>query len=155
MAIPFAPSLTPQTAHKAPSRRVAGKIGRSLRCPPWPRRPSYDLRCAPCAAPERWPSECGQRRQTQARDREQWRSYGSLHCAVTLAQRCASHPDFTSNALHGGLNQRFHKHIRHKLRQHFYLRPHLSLFANFGQEKTNESAQNFGCLGVSYGSYEA
>ena len=92
---------------KAPSCKGCGKIWRLLCCAPRLRRPSYDLRRAPCAAPERRPSERGQRRRTQARDREQWRCYDSLHCAATLAQRCASHPDFASNALHGVLIQRF------------------------------------------------
>ena len=98
---PFASSLTPQTARKALSRMGCGKIGCFLCCPPWPRHQrrctSYDLRRAPCAAPERRPSERGQRRRTRARDREQWCCYGSLHCAATLAQRCASHPDFASS----------------------------------------------------------
>ena len=45
---PFARSLTKQPARKALSRLGCGKIECSLRCTPWRRRPSYDLRHAPC-----------------------------------------------------------------------------------------------------------
>jgi hypothetical protein len=49
---PFARSLTKQSARKASSRLGCGKIGRSQRCTPWHRRPSYNLRRAPCDHPD-------------------------------------------------------------------------------------------------------
>ena len=49
---PFARSLTKRAARKALSRSGCGKIGRSLRYTPWHRRPSYDLRRAPCDHPD-------------------------------------------------------------------------------------------------------
>jgi hypothetical protein len=51
-SIPFARSLTKQTARKAPSHVGCDKIARSPRYTPWPRRPSYDLRRAPCDHPD-------------------------------------------------------------------------------------------------------
>jgi hypothetical protein len=41
-----------QTARKASSHPGCGKIGRSLRCAPWHRSPSYDLRRAPYDHPD-------------------------------------------------------------------------------------------------------
>ena len=52
MVDPFARSLTRQTACKAPSHPGCGKIGRSWRCAPWHRSPSYDLRRAPYDRPD-------------------------------------------------------------------------------------------------------
>jgi hypothetical protein len=49
---PFARSLTKQSARKASSHAGCGKIGRSPRYTPWHRRPSYDLRRAPCDHPD-------------------------------------------------------------------------------------------------------
>ena len=49
---PFARSLTRQTACKAPSHPGCGKIGRSWRCAPWYRSPSYDQRRAPYDHPD-------------------------------------------------------------------------------------------------------
>jgi hypothetical protein len=49
---PFAKSLTRQTACKAPSHPGCGKIGRSWRCAPWHRSPSYDQRRAPYDHPD-------------------------------------------------------------------------------------------------------
>ncbi len=49
---PFARSLIKQPARKASSRLGCGKIGRSQRYTPWYRRPSYDLRRAPCDHPD-------------------------------------------------------------------------------------------------------
>src|SRR5690348_3201896 len=51
-SIPFARSLTKQAARKALFHVGCGKIGRSPRCAPWHRRPSYDLRRAPCDHPD-------------------------------------------------------------------------------------------------------
>jgi hypothetical protein len=50
--IPFARSLTRQTARKAPSHPGCSKIGRSWRCTPWHRSPGYDLRRAPYDHPD-------------------------------------------------------------------------------------------------------
>jgi len=52
LGAPFARSLTKQSARKASSRLGCDKIGRSLCCTPWHRRPSYDLRRAPCDHPD-------------------------------------------------------------------------------------------------------
>src|SRR5437868_6747122 len=49
---PFARSLTRQTACKASSHPGCGKIGRSWRCAPWHRSPSYDQRRAPYDHPD-------------------------------------------------------------------------------------------------------
>src|SRR5690242_9969883 len=51
-SIPFARSLTKQSARKASSRLGCSKIERSLRYTPLHRRPSYDLRRAPCDHPD-------------------------------------------------------------------------------------------------------
>jgi hypothetical protein len=51
-APPFARSLPRQTACKAPSHPGFGKIGRSWRCAPWHRSPSYDQRRAPYDHPD-------------------------------------------------------------------------------------------------------
>jgi hypothetical protein len=51
-ALPFARSLTRQTACKAPSHPGCGKIGRSWRCAPWHRSPRYDQRRAPYDHPD-------------------------------------------------------------------------------------------------------
>jgi hypothetical protein len=50
--IPFARSLTRQTARKASSPRGCGKIGRSSCCAPWHRSPGYDLRRVPYDHPD-------------------------------------------------------------------------------------------------------
>jgi NAD(P)-dependent dehydrogenase (short-subunit alcohol dehydrogenase family) len=50
--IPFARSLTRQTARKTRSRLGCGKIGRSWRCAPWHRSPGYDLRRPPYDHPD-------------------------------------------------------------------------------------------------------
>ncbi len=50
--IPFARSLTRQTARKAPPHKGCSKIGRSPRCAPWHRSPGYDLRRAPYDHPD-------------------------------------------------------------------------------------------------------
>jgi len=49
---PFARSLTRQTACKASSHPGYGKIGRSWRCAPWHRSPSYDQHRAPYDHPD-------------------------------------------------------------------------------------------------------
>ena len=52
LGAPFATSLTRQAARKAPSHPGCGKIGRSWRCAPWHRSPSYDQRRAPYDHPD-------------------------------------------------------------------------------------------------------
>jgi hypothetical protein len=49
---PLRRRLTRQTACKAPSHPGCGKIGRSWRCAPWHRSPSYDQRRAPYDHPD-------------------------------------------------------------------------------------------------------
>jgi hypothetical protein len=50
--VPFARSLTRQTACKASSHSGCDKIGHSWRCAPWHRSPGYDLRRAPYDHPD-------------------------------------------------------------------------------------------------------
>jgi hypothetical protein len=50
--VPFARSLTRQTARKATSHRGCGNIGRSWRCAPRHRSPGYDQRRAPYDHPD-------------------------------------------------------------------------------------------------------
>ena len=106
-SLPFARSLTPQTARQVPSREGCGGIGRSLCRVP-------RLRSAP-----------------RTRSRAAWRGPGRRRLrSITWSGACAAapasgpwanesqprydlrhapciHPHFASNAIRGGLNQRF------------------------------------------------
>jgi hypothetical protein len=107
MVIPFSTSLSQQPSARHHSVRVTAKSG--TRCVALlgigsqPRPAAVRLVQRRSVGPQNV-----QRRRTQARDREQWRCYGFLHCVAILAQRYASHPDFACNAPHKGLIQRFH-----------------------------------------------